>query len=114
MEQKIFRKTSIFLFLQIGRWGGVDGYAIARPDILGAYTLFDDAETVELDYILMGPSMGTLSDTIAKAQHIISIAASRKDCMAFISPFRGDVIGQPKTSDIVQKTIDFFIQQGNY
>ena len=90
--------------------GGVDGYAIARPDILGAYTLFDDAETVELDYILMGPSMGTLSDTIAKAQHIISIAASRKDCMAFISPFRGDVIGQPKTSDIVQKTIDFFNQ----
>ena len=58
----------------------------------------------------MGPSMTTLSDSIAKAQHIISIAASRKDCMAFISPFRGDVIGQPKTSDIVQRTIDFFNQ----
>tara|TARA_B100002019_G_scaffold250803_1_gene230850 strand:- start:1516 stop:4287 length:2772 start_codon:yes stop_codon:yes gene_type:complete len=90
--------------------GGVDGYSVSRPDILGGYTLFDDAETIDVDYLLMGPSMTTLSDSIAKAQHIISIAASRKDCMAFISPFRGDVIGQPKTSDVVQRTIDFFNQ----
>lgn len=90
--------------------GGVDGYSVSRPDILGAYTLFDDAETIDVDYLLMGPSMSTLSDTIAKAQHIISIANNRKDCLAFISPYRGDVIGQPKTADIVQKTIDMFDQ----
>ena len=56
--------------------GGVDGYSVSRPDILGGYTLFDDAETIDVDYLLMGPSMTTLSDSIAKAQHIISIAAS--------------------------------------
>ena len=49
--------------------GGVDGYTISRPDILGAYNLFDDAETVDVDYILMGPSMNSSGDTIAKAQH---------------------------------------------
>ena len=88
--------------------GGVDGYSIARPETLSAYTLFNDAETIDIDYILMGSSMSSQSDTIAKAQHIISIASSRKDCMAFISPFRGDVIGQPSTNDIVTKTIDYF------
>ena len=88
--------------------GGVDGYSVARPETLAAFNLFDDAETIDIDYILMGPSMTTQGDSIAKAQHIISIANSRKDCMAFISPHRGDVIGQPSTNDIVTKTIDYF------
>ena len=90
--------------------GGVDGYSIARPETLAAYTLFNDAETIDVDYILMGSSMSSVGETIAKAQHVISIAAARKDCMAFISPHRGDVIGQPSTADIVTKTIDFFEQ----
>ena len=90
--------------------GGVDGYSVARPETLAAYTLFNDAETIDIDYILMGSSMSQLSDTIAKAQHIMSIASARKDCMAFISPHRGDVIGQPSTNDIVTKTINYFDQ----
>tara|TARA_B100000686_G_scaffold31688_1_gene32851 strand:+ start:242 stop:3013 length:2772 start_codon:yes stop_codon:yes gene_type:complete len=90
--------------------GGVDGYTVARPDILGAYDLFADAETVDIDYLLMGPSMSGIDDTIAKAQHVISIAAARKDCIAFVSPYRGDVIGQAKTSTIIQRTVNYFDQ----
>jgi hypothetical protein len=93
--------------------GGVDGYTVSRPNVLGAYNLFDDAETIDVDYILMGPGMSSQGDTIAKAQHIISIAASRKDCMAFVSPHRGDVVGQPNTSTIVQRTVDYFDQLGS-
>ena len=93
--------------------GGIDGYTVSRPDILGAYSLFDDAETIQLDYILMGPSMNSLNDTIAKAQHIITIATTRKDCIAFISPYRADVLGQANTYDIVQRTIDFANQLGS-
>jgi len=87
--------------------GGVDGYSISRPDIIGAYNLFDDAETVELDYILMGSGMQTLADTVAKAQHIINIATNRADCMAFVSPYRSDVLGQTNTFDIVNKTVEY-------
>ena len=90
--------------------GGTDGYTIARPDILGAYDLFSDPETVDIDYLLMGPGMSGIDDTIAKAQHVISIAASRKDCIAYISPYRGDVIGQTKTSTIVARTVSYFDQ----
>lgn len=95
--------STVFYSLQ----GGVDGYSVSRPDILGGYNLFDDAETIDIDYILMGPSMSSLQDTIAKAQHIISIATSRKDCIAFVSPYRADVIGQASTADIVQKIVDY-------
>ena len=90
--------------------GGVDGYTLSRPNALAAYDLYNDAETVDVDYILMGPSMSGIDDTIDKAQHVISIAAARKDCIAFVSPFRGDVIGQPKVSDIVTRTVNYFDQ----
>ena len=90
--------------------GGVDGYTVSRPNSLAAYDLFNDAETVDVDYILMGPSMSGVDDTIAKAQHIISIAAARKDCIAFVSPYRGDIIGQPRVSDIVTRTVNYYDQ----
>jgi hypothetical protein len=93
--------------------GGVDGYTISRPNILGAYSLFNDAETVQLDYILQGPSMNSLNDTIAKAQHIIGIADARKDCIAFISPYRGDIVGQSSTPQIVTRTVEYFDQLGS-
>ena len=99
--------------LRFALQGGVDGYTISRPNILGAYTLFNDAETVQLDYILMGPGMNSLNDTIAKAQHIIGIADARKDCIAFISPFRGDIVGQTSTPQIVTRTIEYFDQLGS-
>ena len=57
--------------------------------------------------------MNTLNDTIAKAQHIIGIADSRKDCIAFISPYRADVVGQPNTSTIVSRTVEYFDQLGS-
>jgi len=90
--------------------GGTDGYSLARGEILGAFDLVADKETIDVDYILMGPSMADTSDTVAKAQKIIDIAATRKDCMAFVSPSRLDVIGQSDTNVIVNRTIDFYDQ----
>ncbi len=88
--------------------GGVDGYTLTRSETLGAFDLVADKETIDVDYILMGPSMADAADTTAKAQKIIDIAATRKDCLAFISPPRTDVIGQTDTNVIVNRTINFF------
>lgn len=90
--------------------GGVDGYTLNRSEILGSYDLVSDKETVDVDYILMGPSLADAADTIAKAQKIIDIAATRKDCLAFVSPSRADVIGQTDTNVIVNRSIEFFNQ----
>ena len=43
--------------------GGVDGYTVSRANILGGYDLIGDRETVDVDYILMGPSMANANDT---------------------------------------------------
>jgi len=90
--------------------GGVDGYTVDRPSLLAGYDLFSDPETEEIDYVLMGPGMSNIGDTVAKAQKVIDIAATRKDCMAFVSPFRADIIGQANTTTIVDRTISFFDQ----
>jgi hypothetical protein len=90
--------------------GGIDGYELARPDVFSAYDLISDAETENVDYILCGPSMSTANDSIAKAQKVIDIAANRKDCIAFVSPQRSDIIGVATTAQIVDRTITFFNQ----
>ena len=60
----------------------------------------------------MGGSMGTEADTKTKAQKAVAIAAARKDCVAFVSAFKGNQVGsggsaltsaQQKT-----KTLNFF------
>ena len=88
--------------------GGADGYSISRDQILSAYDLVADQETVKVDYLLMGPSFGSFQDSVAKAQKLIDIANTRKDCIAFISPIRGDVIGQVDPNVIVDRQIVYF------
>ena len=93
------------------------GWNITITDITGAYDYFRDLETVSLDYLLMGPGMPTELDTRAKLNHIASIAAQRKDCMAFGSPFKGSLIsgtGVPlSNSNIVRNLKNFFEPVGS-
>jgi hypothetical protein len=92
--------------LSSGQWN------VSIDDIRIAYDAFRNLETVSLDYLVMGPGMPTSGDTLAKLNHIASIAALRKDCMAFASPFRDNLIsssGQPlSNSDIVKNIKNFF------
>jgi hypothetical protein len=59
--------------------------------------VFSDTETLQIDYILSGPT------SAAKANALISLASSRKDCVAFISPKRSDVIGSDASTAAAQK-----------
>ena len=88
--------------------GGVDGYTLDKDKLFDSYDLFSDQETIEIDYVLMGPAMSNLTDSTAKAQKMLDIAAVRKDCMAFISPPRDRVIGVPSTNTIVDRIIEFY------
>ena len=60
-----------------------------QEKLVSAYDLFGDTEETEVDFVLMGGSMGTENDTLAKAQKVVAIAALRKDCLAFVSPHKG-------------------------
>jgi len=69
--------------------GGADDYAYTAGEVQAAYDLFLDTEETEIDFVLMGGDGANETDTIAKAQAVAAIANSRKDCIAFISPWTG-------------------------
>jgi phage tail sheath protein FI len=64
----------------------------------------------------MGPGFDNKSDSQAKANYIISLAESRKDCVACIGPHRSDLIGITNTTTQTNNLIDFFssLQSSSY
>ena len=92
-------------------YGGEDDYNYNSAEVGNAYDLFLDTEETVVDFVLMGGSMPLESDTKAKASKVISIAASRKDCIAFVSPHKGNQVGSNgalTTSQQKVNTINFF------
>ena len=93
--------------------GGTDDYAYTAGEVGAAYNEFLDTEETTVDFVLMGGSMGSESDTIAKAGSVAGVANTRKDCIAFISPWVGAQIAtsggaalSPSTQ--LTNTVDFF------
>ena len=72
---------------------GTDDYSYTAGEISAAYDEFADSENTNVNFILMGGSLGNESDTKSKAQKVIAVAAGRRDAIAYVSPFRGNQIG---------------------
>ena len=90
---------------------GADDYAYTAGEIDSAYEVFSETEDATVDFVLMGGSMATETDTKAKAGSVMAIAQNRKDCIAFISPHRGNQVGTSGAlTRSLQKTntINFF------
>ena len=91
--------------------GGADDYAYNASEIETAFDEFADTETVDINFLLMGGSLATEIDTKAKANKVISIAAARKDCVAFVSPHKANQVGTSGVLTAFQQkenTLNFF------
>jgi len=93
--------------------GGIDysasgGMKPALGDLITSYGLFSNKDEVEVDYLIMGPGFDAKSDSQAKANYIISLAESRKDCVACIGPHRADLIGITNTTTQTNNLVDYF------
>jgi hypothetical protein len=91
--------------------GGTDDYVYTASEIGDAYDLFIDTEDTEINFVLMGGSLSTQDDTLSKANKVIQIATTRKDCIAFVSPHKGNQIGSSGGLTATQQrdnTIAFF------
>ena len=88
--------------------GGVDNLSATLGEIQIGYQKFIDENVEDLDYVLQGPSMYNEDDSIAKANFIISIAESKRDCMAFISPPRYASLDPLNAEVITERTVEFF------
>jgi hypothetical protein len=90
---------------------GADDYSYTAGEIDAAYEVFSETEDAEIDFVLMGGSMANELDTKAKAGSVMAIAMNRKDCVAFVSPHRGNQVGTSGAlTRSLQKTntINFF------
>ncbi len=98
--------------------GGTDDYAYTAGEVGAAYDLFLDTEATEVDFVLMGGDAANETDTIAKASSVAAVANSRKDCVAFISPWTGAQIATSGGSALtpaqqLANTLDFFENIGS-
>ena len=88
--------------------GGTDDFAATNAEIATAYEKFNDAENVDLNLLLCGPSQtGADATGDTKATAVMDIANDRKDCVAFISPARADVVGVANTITMTQNVVNF-------
>jgi hypothetical protein len=85
-------------------------YNISNADLSTAYQLIEDPESQTIDYILAGPSGADDASAIAKVTSLVNIAEERRDCMVFVSPRRGNVIGISNSTTITDNLVKFFDQ----
>ena len=95
--------------------GGVDYAASGGTEfkatlgsLVDAYDLFSNPDEVEVDYLIMGPGCGAQDESQAKANKLISIAESRQDCVAVISPHRSNVVNVTKGENQTTNVVKFF------
>ena len=98
--------------------GGTDDYAYTSGEVASAYDEFLDTEQTTIDFVLMGGSMGNETDTKAKAGSVAAVANSRKDCVAFISPFNGNQVATSggaalSPADQLTNTVNYFSSIGS-
>ncbi len=75
-------------------------------DILTGYTLFENTEETEVDFILMGSANYPITQAQALAEKIIAVAEARKDAVAFVSPYRQAFLNDSSSGNVTVSNID--------
>ena len=93
--------------------GGVNysaggGMTATLGDIVSAYNLFSNKDEISVNFLIGGPGLSLESESQAKANQLISIAESRKDCIAVVSPHRANVVDITDTATQTLNLVRFF------
>ena len=97
-----------FVVNNVSLVSGTDDYAATNAEIATAYEKFNDAENVDLSLLICGPSQtGADATGDTKATAVMDIATGRKDCVAFVSPARADVVGVANAITQTQNVVSF-------
>ena len=71
---------------------GTDDNAPTSGEIMTAFGLLEDAETVDVNLLFVTPGDNG-GDDVTIANYLLGVATARKDCLAFISPPVEDTVG---------------------
>jgi hypothetical protein len=87
---------------------GVGGFSVTTSEVISSYDVFTNPAEYEINYIIGGPSASSLYESQAKANAMIALAESRKDCVAVISPHRDGVVNITNSETQTNNIIEFF------
>ena len=95
--------------IEIALIGGADGTADAPTvgELDTAYQFFADSATVDINLVMAGSSLPSTGGA-THATNIIDLVEARKDCIAFISPRREDVVSVTSSIEQTSKVKAFF------
>ncbi len=88
---------------------GAETLGSTSGEIISGIQEFADTETVSVDYILQGPGdLASKTNTQAIAAQVLSVASQRKDCIGYLSPYKGDVVGVTSSTTQTNNVVDFY------
>jgi len=79
------------------------GLTSTLSDLSTGYSLFENTEEYDVDFLLMGSAGYDKEIAQALASKLISVADLRKDAIAFISPYRGGLLTESSTDSYTLK-----------
>jgi hypothetical protein len=86
-------------------------------NLSNGYALFENTDNYKVDFLLMGSAAYSKESAQALANKLISVAEVRKDCVAFISPYRASALTDTSSqtavtvnsdADITDNVISFY------
>jgi len=93
---------------KIGRdYSGVGNFNAPIGDVLTSYDKLADPVNSNIRFLLQGGASGTKEEEQAKANKLISICETRKDCVAFISPNRDSLVNITSESTQLNNVLSF-------
>ena len=88
---------------------GAETGSASSGEIITGLQEFADTETVQIDYLLMGPGdAASKTNTQAIGAAVLTITSNRKDCVGFLSPYRGDVVGVTSSTTQTNNVVSFY------
>jgi len=91
--------------------GGTDDYALTAGEYESAYDRFEDTESLDVNLILGGRGGGAGDTSSSQDTHVTMLTAlveKRRDCVAFVSPFRSATVGVSSSNTATNNVIDAF------
>ena len=90
---------------------GTDDYAVTAGELEIAYDNFEDTESVDVNLILGGKGGGAGDVASTQDTHVTMLTAlveTRRDCVAFASPYRSATVGVSSSVTATENVVDAF------
>jgi hypothetical protein len=91
--------------------GGTDDYAVTAGEIESGYGEFEDTESVDVNLILGGRGGGAGDSESSQDTHVTmltTLVEKRRDCVAFVSPYRSATVGVSDSITQTDNVVDAF------